>query len=47
MGTEEIKRDVDVSNWQSVLDHDQWVALPVSGPRPSARYKVFWLNENC
>ncbi|KAL4576805.1 hypothetical protein LXL04_012905 [Taraxacum kok-saghyz] len=26
-------------NWHSVLDSDQWVALPVSGQRPSARYK--------
>ncbi|XP_030489381.2 acyl-CoA-binding domain-containing protein 4 [Cannabis sativa] len=30
---------VENNNWQSVLDYDQWVALPVSGPRPSARYK--------
>ncbi|KAI3817604.1 hypothetical protein L1987_11400 [Smallanthus sonchifolius] len=27
------------SNWHSELDYDQWVALPVAGPRPSARYK--------
>lgn len=26
-------------NWHSELDYDQWVPLPVSGPRPSARYK--------
>ncbi|KAF3434112.1 hypothetical protein FNV43_RR25215 [Rhamnella rubrinervis] len=39
MGTDEIKRDVDIGNWQSLVDHDQWVALPVSGPRPAARYK--------
>lgn len=26
-------------NWRLELDHDQWIALPVSGPRPSARYK--------
>lgn len=29
----------DNCNWHSDLDHDQWVALPVAGPRPSARYK--------
>lgn len=27
------------SHWHSELTYDQWVALPVSGPRPSARYK--------
>ncbi|XP_023751377.1 acyl-CoA-binding domain-containing protein 6 [Lactuca sativa] len=32
MGTESV-------NWHSVLDCDQWVALPVAGQRPSARYK--------
>lgn len=29
----------DNLNWHSDLDYDQWVALPVAGPRPSARYK--------
>ena len=38
---EEIKKDIDISNWQSVMGYDQWVALPVTGTRPSARYKVF------
>ncbi|KAL8090335.1 hypothetical protein AgCh_039707 [Apium graveolens] len=32
MGTEN-------QNWLLELDHDQWIALPVTGPRPSARYK--------
>ncbi|PON43636.1 BTB-kelch protein [Parasponia andersonii] len=39
MGTEEIKKAVDNSNWQSELGYDQWVAIPVTGPHPSARYK--------
>ncbi|VVA26883.1 PREDICTED: acyl-CoA-binding [Prunus dulcis] len=39
MGTEEIKKDVNGSNWQTDLAYDQWKALPVSGPRPPARYK--------
>lgn len=46
MGTEEIKKDVDISKWLSELGYDQWVALPVSGPRPSARYKVFSLLKS-
>ncbi|KAL4575254.1 hypothetical protein LXL04_022096 [Taraxacum kok-saghyz] len=29
----------DSCNWHSDLDYDQWVALPVTGPRPSSRYK--------
>ncbi|KAI7742135.1 hypothetical protein M8C21_032180 [Ambrosia artemisiifolia] len=29
----------DDSNWHSELDYDRWVALPIVGPRPSARYK--------
>ncbi|KAK1416600.1 hypothetical protein QVD17_32391 [Tagetes erecta] len=29
----------DISNWHSELDYDQWVALPVVGPQPLARYK--------
>ncbi|PQM41902.1 acyl-CoA-binding domain-containing protein 4 isoform X1 [Prunus yedoensis var. nudiflora] len=39
MGTEEIKKGVNASNWQTDLAYDQWKALPVSGPRPPARYK--------
>ncbi|KAJ4720691.1 acyl-CoA-binding domain-containing protein 4-like [Melia azedarach] len=30
---------MDISTWLSELTYDQWTALPVSGPRPSARYK--------
>ncbi|XP_074311264.1 acyl-CoA-binding domain-containing protein 4 [Silene latifolia] len=30
---------VDLRSWFSGLDHDQWATLPVSGPRPSGRYK--------
>ncbi|KAI3809226.1 hypothetical protein L1987_25196 [Smallanthus sonchifolius] len=29
----------DSGNWHSALNFDQWVALPVAGSRPSARYK--------
>ncbi|PWA76543.1 kelch-type beta propeller [Artemisia annua] len=29
----------DSGSWHSALDCDQWVALPVAGRRPSARYK--------
>ncbi|KAL0358539.1 UNVERIFIED_CONTAM: Acyl-CoA-binding domain-containing protein 4, partial [Sesamum angustifolium] len=29
----------DSQNWQLDLSYDQWVALPVSGQRPAARYK--------
>lgn len=29
----------DSQNWHLDLTHDQWVPLPVSGPRPPARYK--------
>lgn len=39
MQTEEIKKDMDSGNWHSELPYDQWVTLPVSGARPSARYK--------
>lgn len=46
MGTEGIKKDVDASNWQSHLAYDQWVALPVAGSRPPARYKVHTLILN-
>ncbi|XP_021295609.1 acyl-CoA-binding domain-containing protein 4 isoform X1 [Herrania umbratica] len=38
MGAEEIK-EMDISKWPSDLAYEQWVALPVSGARPSARYK--------
>ena len=41
MGAEEIKKDMDISSWPLDLIYEQWVALPVSGARPSARYKVF------
>ncbi|XP_048231831.1 acyl-CoA-binding domain-containing protein 4 [Ricinus communis] len=39
MGTEEINKDIIVDNWFSQLTYEQWVAIPVSGVRPSARYK--------
>lgn len=39
MGTEEIKKDLDVNKWFSQLTYDQWMAIPASGARPSARYK--------
>ncbi|XP_022765490.1 acyl-CoA-binding domain-containing protein 4-like isoform X1 [Durio zibethinus] len=39
MQAEEIKKDMDISSWPSDLAYEQWVALPVSGARPSARYK--------
>ncbi|PPD96956.1 hypothetical protein GOBAR_DD06012 [Gossypium barbadense] len=39
MGAEEIKKDMDITSWPSDLAYEQWVALPVSGARPSARYK--------
>ncbi|GAV64742.1 Kelch_1 domain-containing protein/Kelch_4 domain-containing protein [Cephalotus follicularis] len=32
-------KDMDISNWHSELAIGQWVTLPVSGSRPSARYK--------
>ncbi|KVI09678.1 Kelch-type beta propeller, partial [Cynara cardunculus var. scolymus] len=35
----------DSRNWHSLLDSDQWVALPVAGRRPSARYKAFDLKS--
>lgn len=41
MRTEEIRKDANNGNWQSELAYDQWLALPVSGSWPSARYKVF------
>lgn len=39
MRTEEIRKDGNNGNWQSELAYDQWLALPVSGSWPSARYK--------
>ncbi|WCJ19227.1 Acyl-CoA-binding domain-containing protein 4 [Euphorbia peplus] len=39
MGTAEIIKDIDAGNWFSQLTYDQWVPIPVSGARPSARYK--------
>ncbi|OVA17943.1 Kelch repeat type 1 [Macleaya cordata] len=35
----EVTVDSDISSWLLSLAYDQWVALPVSGSRPSARYK--------
>ncbi|XP_011024324.1 PREDICTED: acyl-CoA-binding domain-containing protein 4 isoform X1 [Populus euphratica] len=39
MGTEEFKKEMDVANWFSQLPYEHWVPIPVSGTRPSARYK--------
>ncbi|KAK3422226.1 hypothetical protein EUGRSUZ_G02738 [Eucalyptus grandis] len=39
MGTEETRKDMDIDSWCLDLSYDQWVPLPVSGQRPSARYK--------
>ena len=30
----------DNQNWHLNVSFDQWVAVPVPGPRPAARYKV-------
>ncbi|CAN0910566.1 Acyl-CoA-binding domain-containing protein 6 [Linum grandiflorum] len=38
MGFEEI-RGADVGDWFSQLPYEEWGAIPVVGPRPSARYK--------
>ena len=43
MGTEEINKDISVANWFSQLTFEQWVAIPVSGAKPSARYKVIFV----
>ncbi|KAF9598967.1 hypothetical protein IFM89_033312 [Coptis chinensis] len=32
-------QESDINNWLSELEYDQWAAVPVSGSRPSARYK--------
>ncbi|GAB4836388.1 hypothetical protein Ancab_001299 [Ancistrocladus abbreviatus] len=37
MDTKEFRKDI--GSWYSNLAHDQWVVVPVSGPRPSGRYK--------
>lgn len=37
--TEEIKKDMDSGSWHLELPYDLWVTLPVSGARPSPRYK--------
>lgn len=34
-------KDVVIEGLSSVGVYDQWVAPPVSGPRPKARYEVF------
>ncbi|XP_042519949.1 acyl-CoA-binding domain-containing protein 5 [Macadamia integrifolia] len=39
MGTEELKSDLDSNRWPSDMAYDQWIALPISGSRPAARYK--------
>ncbi|KAG2729734.1 hypothetical protein I3760_01G263400 [Carya illinoinensis] len=39
METEEVKKALDISDWKSGVAYDQWIALPVSGQRPPARYK--------
>lgn len=31
---------MDTNNWLKDLTYEEWVAVPVSGARPSARYKV-------
>ncbi|XP_044460473.1 acyl-CoA-binding domain-containing protein 4, partial [Mangifera indica] len=37
--SKEIKEDMDIIKWHSELSYEEWMALPVSGSRPSARYK--------
>jgi len=44
MGTEEFKKEMEVANWFSQLPYEQWVPIPVSGTRPSARYKVMFVT---
>lgn len=44
MGTEEIKKEMNAANWFSQLAYDRWVPIPVSGARPSARYKVMFVT---
>lgn len=41
-GTEEVKKALDISDWKSGMAYGQWIALPVSGPQPPARYKVIF-----
>ncbi|XP_019428551.1 PREDICTED: acyl-CoA-binding domain-containing protein 4-like isoform X2 [Lupinus angustifolius] len=31
--------DVTINNWYKELSYDEWVPIPVSGPRPPPRYK--------
>lgn len=38
MGTEAVNK-VNMSDWLSLLAYDQWIAFPVSTPKPLARYK--------
>lgn len=38
--SKEVKEDMDIIKWHSELSYEEWMALPVSGSRPSARYKV-------
>lgn len=38
MGTEELDRDSNINALD--LPYDHWVSLPISGLKPSARYKV-------
>lgn len=36
---------MESQSWLSEVSYDEWVAVPVPGPRPYARYKVvFCLN---
>ncbi|XP_038711615.1 acyl-CoA-binding domain-containing protein 4-like isoform X2 [Tripterygium wilfordii] len=39
MATEEIRKEIVIGTGNLELAYDQWVALPVSGTQPSARYK--------
>ncbi|KAG7595173.1 Kelch-type beta propeller [Arabidopsis thaliana x Arabidopsis arenosa] len=36
---EEIMKEIDFGGWHSILAHDEWTPLPVSGSPASARYK--------
>lgn len=40
MGTEEIRKDMDICSWCAELAYDEWVPIPVNAKPPSARYKV-------
>lgn len=39
MAYKKTEMETESQNWHIDLGYDQWIALPVSGPRPSARYK--------